>query len=366
MVDGHAYIGFTYDYFATRQGWHGADGKNGRIFSMVNIARGFDNALFVYPPAGPEGLGLFAFGEAEDGPPIVSADTIAHELMHGVTYHSVLQRTSMPLLDSYFYIPGPSSFTLDEPSRFVLQAGVHKCGQSYTWDHPAMEEFIGRKFQFVCDEDGRFRLIANEGGAINEAWSDMFGTAVEFMVHEPAQGPLRADYELGEDTPPAIRSMARPGSIELQGTAGSLTYPDAESDMVRFLVGKFEDDKRNFFSPFGSLDGENIIWIGSLGYDGVHWNSTVLSHAFYLAIEGGTHETTGLTVQGVGGERRHEIEQVFFRAMTELMPPETNVEIAALVVRVAALDLFGVGSDVFGAVHQALNAVGLGLDESDE
>ena len=147
---------------------------------------------------------------------------------------------------------------------------------------------------------------------------------------------------------------------------GSLTYPDEQSGMVRFLVGEFEDNERNFFSPFGSVDGENIIWLGSFFYDGVHWNSTVLGHVFYLAIEGGMNETTGLTVQGVGGERRHEIEQVFFRAMTELMPPETNVEIAALVVRVAALDLFGPGSDVFGAVHQALNAVGLGLDESDE
>ena len=366
VVDGHAYIGFTYDYFATRQGWHGADGKNGRIFSMVNVAPGFDNAFFASPPVGPEGLGVFAFGEAENGTPIVSADTIAHELMHGVTFHSVLQRTGMPLLDSYWSIPGPSSFTLAEPSRFVLQAGVHECGQSYTWDHPAMEEWIGRRFQFVCDEEGRFELIANEGGAINEAWSDMFGTAVEFMVHEPPQGPLRADYEFGEDTPPAIRSLARPGSIALEGTVGSLTYPDEQSGMVRFLVGEFEDNERNFFSPFGSVDGENIIWLGSFFYDGVHWNSTVLGHAFYLAIEGGMNETTGLTVQGLGGERRHDIEQVFFRAMTELMPPETNVEIAALVVRVAALDLFGPGSDVFGAVHQALNAVGLGLDESDE
>ena len=60
--------------------------------------------------------------------------------------------------------------------------------------------------------------------------------------------------------------------------------------MVRFLVGEFENDEDDmggfFFSPLGSLDGENIVWIGSLDYDGVHWNSTVLSHAFYLAIEG--------------------------------------------------------------------------------
>ena len=106
--------------------------------------------------------------------------------------------------------------------------------------------------------------------------------------------------------------------------------------------------------------------MGTVHYDGIHWNSTILSHAYYLAIEGGAHASTGLTVTGVGGDRRHDIERVFFRAMTELMPPRTNMETAAAAVRMAALDLFGAGSDVFAAVHKALSAVGLGLGEGDE
>lgn len=359
VVDGHAYLGFMYDYLATRQDWHGVDGRNGRIFSMVNVERGFENAFYAWPPVGPEGLGVFAFGEAEDGPAIVSADTVGHEVMHGVTYHSVLQRAGETLLDSYWSIPGPASFTLERPSPFVLQAGVHECGQSYTWDHPLEEAFIGRRFRFACRPDGRFALIANEGGAIHETWSDVFGTAVEFMVHEPAQGPLRADYVIGEDTPPAIRSLDRPRSITLAGDVIPIPYPDVAGYMVRFLVGVFEDNGLGFFSPFVSVDGENIFFIPSIFYDGVHWNSTVLSHAFYLAIEGGTHETSGLTVRGVGGDRRHDIERVFFRAMAELMPPRANVHIAATAVRAAALDLFGAGGDAYAAVHQALNAVGL-------
>ena len=360
VVDGHAYLGFTYDYLATRHGWHGVDGRNGRVFSMVNIERGFNNAFYAWPPAGPERLGVFAFGEAEDGLPIVSADTVAHEVMHGVTHHSTEQRTGVPPTDSYWSIPGPPSFTLEVPIPIGMEAGVHKCGQSYTWDSPINEPWNGRTFRFLCRE-GRFALFANEGGAIHESWSDMFAAAVEFMVHEPPQGPLRADYELGEDTPPAIRSLERPRSITLAGDAIPIPYPDAASGMVRFLVGVFEDNGLGFFSPFISVDSENILFIPSIFYDGVHWNSTVLSHAFYLAIEGGTHETSGLAVQGVGGDRRHDIERVFFRAMTELMPPRANVAIAAQAVRVAALDLFG-SSDVFQAVHQALNAVGLPVE----
>ena len=357
VVDGHAYLGFTYDYLATRQGWHGVDGRNGRIFSMVNVERGFDSALYAYPPLGPERLGVLVFGETEGGSAIVSADAVAHELMHGVTLHSVMQRTGARLLDTYRSVPGPSSFTVEDE--------VYECGRSYTWTDAIIEEWQGRKFHFRCEE-GRHLLVANEGGAVDEAWSDMFGTAVEFMVHEPPQGQLRADYLIGEDTQPAIRNLARPTLQLVEGAGGAVTYPDAASRMIRFLVAEFEDNGRSFFSPYGSVDGENIVALGTILYDGVHWNSTVLSHAFYLAIEGGTHATTGLTVPGVGGDRRHDIERVFFRAMTELMPPRTNVEMAAEAVRMAALDLFGAGGDVFAAVDQALGAVGLGLGEGDE
>ena len=350
VVDGHAYIGFTYDYLSSRQGWHGVDGRNGRIFSMVNVARGFENALYAYPPLGPERLGVLAFGETADGTGLVSADAVAHELMHGVTLHSVLQRTGTRLLDNYVSTAGPTSFTVD--------GEVHECGRTYRWTNAIPEAWKGRKFRFRC-EQGRHVLVANEGGAVNEAWSDMFATAVEFMVHEPPQGPLRADYLMGEDAKPAIRNLARPRSQVLEYTTEQLTYPDAASGMIRFLVAVFEDTGLTVFSPYGSVDGKNIVELGTIFYDGVHWNSTILSHAYYLAIEGGTHASSGLTVTGVGPGRRHDIERVFFRAMTELMPPRTTVEMAAAAVRQAAVDVFGAGSDVLAAVDLALSAVGL-------
>ena len=53
---------------------------------------------------------------------------------------------------------------------------------------------------------------------------------------------------------------------------------------------------------------------------GVHHNSTLFSHAFYLAVEGGRNATSGLSVTGVGATNRAQIEKVFFRAETKLMP----------------------------------------------
>ena len=368
VVDGHAYAGFAYDYFAARHDWHGIDNGNTRIFTLVNPSTEFANAFYAFPPFGPEGGGVMAFGETADGTPLVSADVVAHELMHGVTHHTVLDRTGVGLLDSYWFVPGPASFTIERDLRgFSLGVGTHACGRTYTWRSPVIPEFDGREFQWLCNDEGRFMLIANEGGALHETWSDVFATAVEFTVHEPPVGPLRADYELGEDTPPVIRSLARPGALPVvEGLP--LPYPDAYGGAVRFLVGEFLDQGRgfegvrNFFAPYGSVDGRNIIFIGTILYDGVHWNSTVLSHAFYLAIEGGANETTGLPVAGVGADRRHDIERVWFRAMAELMPARANLPIAAAALRQAAADLFGTGDAAFDAVHQALNAVGLAQD----
>ena len=94
-------------------------------------------------------------------------------------------------------------------------------------------------------------------------------------------------------------------------------------------------------------------------YDGVHWNSTILSHAFYLAVEGGENRTTGLSVTGVGGANREQVERAFVRAMTDLMPPRVSYFMAADVIRQSADDLFGRDSDVYRAIDEALTAVDL-------
>ena len=351
VVDAHAYAGFTYDYLALQQGWNGMDGRNGRLMSMVNIGLDFANAFFIRPPYGPEGTGVVAFGHAPDGTPIVAADIVAHEIMHGVTYFSVSGRTGEGL-GGVWRFPGPSEFTL---------AGgfTPRCGESYRYPDEAPEFFAGRAFHFECSDEGLLWLYTAHGGAVNEAYSDIVGTAVEFMLHEPADGPLRADYLVGEDTGEYFRSMADPGSLLLGGRS-DIPYPDAYGAMVWFLVETFEDDERSYFSQIGTVDGgRTLTWLPSWGYSGVHWNSTILSHAFYLAVEGGRNRTTGLTVEGVGGANRHDVERAFFRALTDLMPNSPNMGMAAGAIVQSAADLFGVGSAAHRAVGQALVAVGL-------
>ena len=100
-------------------------------------------------------------------------------------------------------------------------------------------------------------IYAGESGALNEAFSDIMGTQLEFFLQPAASGLREADYLIGEDvvTPGGIRAMRIPRPTAIPTTTAALPG------------------------------------IGDNG--GVHTNSGIANHAFYLAIEGGTHRTSG-------------------------------------------------------------------------
>ena len=353
VVEAHAYTGWTYDYLYSRHGWQGLDGANGRIFSIVNVDFGAPNAIAVTPPFGPEGTGVYVFGRATDDAseePLTSLEVVAHELMHGVTHFSVSRRTGDPLglgtdLPSSARL-GPESFTTRE-------------GETFTCDP-----------EFLWCIDGRFVLSSAQGGAVNEAYSDIVGKSVGFF-HEDAGAT--ADYIVGSDqTFGPLRSLADPGSISI---FDGFPFPDAYQNRYEFAIFRNtlltttnrsyagvdpEDEPEDWeYAGVVFVDGEFAFLLpGGAGYGGEHWNSMILSHAFYLAIEGGANRTTGLSVEGVGDAGRAEVERIFFRALTELMPSATSLPLTANAIRQAAADL-AAGSEAQRAVAQALTAVGL-------
>ena len=85
---------------------------------------------------------------------------------------------------------------------------------------------------------------------------------------------------------------------------------------------------------------------------------TIATHAFYLAVEGGTNRTSGQTVTGVGAANRDKIERVFFRGFTTLTSNATFSLARAKTIQ-EARTLYGAGSAVEAAVTQAWNAVGV-------
>jgi bacillolysin len=163
-----------------------------------------------------------------------------------------------------------------------------------------------------------------EAGALNEAFSDIMGTGAEFFFQPTGSGSLRADYLMGEDviTPGGLRSMQSPISL-------------------------------------GDPDHYTIRYTGPQDNGGVHINSTIPSHAFYLAVEGGRNRVSGREVQGVGASSRDQMEKVFYRAFTLMLPPRANFAMARAATLQSARDLYGGGSPAERAVAQAWAAVGV-------
>jgi bacillolysin len=277
VVDAHADAGYVYDFYFKRFGRHGLDDNNLGMLMIVHPVRRQDISTMsisvinlFYLNAFYAGGGVMVFGEGLP-PPLVT-------------------------------LPGPQSWNF-------LAGALDVLGHELTH---GVTEFTSNL------------IPQGESGALNEAFSDMMGTAAEFFYQPIGDGLLKADYLIGEDvvTPGGIRSLADPGA-------------------------------------FGDPDHYSRRFIGAADNGGVHTNSTIASHAYYLSIEGGTNRTSGLSVQGVGVANREQIEKTFYRGFTQLMPSNATFSVASAVTIQAARDLYGAGSAAERAVTQAWAAVGV-------
>jgi Zn-dependent metalloprotease len=172
-------------------------------------------------------------------------------------------------------------------------------------------------------------LPENEPGALNEAFADIMGTSAEFFFQPPGSGLGQADYLIAEDS---VRTR-------IGGLSG-----------IRSLVNP---------QAFGDPDHYSIRETGPEDEGGVHANSTIPSHAFYLAVEGGRNRVSGVSVQGVGAANREQIERAFYRAFVFLLPASADFSTARAATVQAARDLYGANSAAALAITQAWTAVGV-------
>lgn len=274
VVDAHVYAGFTYDYYFKRFRRRGLDNADIPIRSLVHPVRRSELASLF------SNFSLFFTNAAYVGNGIV---------MYGVG----------------------------------LPPGTTVNGRSWDFTSGAIDIVAHELTHGVTDFSSGL-IYQNESGALNEAFSDIMGTAIEFFFQEAGSGRMRADYLCGEDVvlPGGIRSMENPGA-------------------------------------FGHPDHYSRRFLGTADNGGVHINSGIANHAYYLAIEGGTNRTSGLSVQGVGVANREQIESIFYRAFTELMPSNSTFATARAATIQASRDLFGANSNAERAVTEAWIAVGV-------
>ena len=274
-VDAHTFAGHTYDYYFKRFGRRGLDNANIRIRSLTH--------------------------------PVNRQDALTSPASVVFTY----------FVNAFYAGDGVMVYGEGLPSNVTLS------GQNWNFVSGALDVVAHELTHGVTDYSSGL-IYRNESGALNEAFSDIMGTAIEFYFQPPGNGSGRAEYRLAEDvvTPGGLRSMDDPGLFQ---------HPDHYS---RRFTGS----------------GDN---------GGVHINSGIANQAYYLAVEGGTNRTSGLSVEGVGQANREQMERVFYRAFTQLMPSDATFATARATTIQAARDLFGVNSNVERAVSQAWTAVGV-------
>ncbi len=166
---------------------------------------------------------------------------------------------------------------------------------------------------------------SGESGGLNEATSDIFGTAVEFYSNNAND---QGDYYIGEEIMkdrPALRYMDKPS--------------------------KDGNSKDCWYSGIGNID--------------VHYSSGVANHLFYLASEGSgakvigglPHDSTTCNGSSVTGITQAKVAKIWYRALTTYMTTGTTYAQARTATLNAATDLYGATSNERATVAAAWSAV---------
>ena len=276
LTDTHIYSGYTYDYYFKRFNRRGIDDANLRMRSLVH--------------------------------PVRRADFDQHS-----------ERFPAFFANAVYYGDGMMLYGVGLPD------GVTSAGRGWDFTSAAID-IVAHEITHGVTEFTSDLIYQNESGALNESFSDIMGTAVEFFFQPPGDGPMRADYLCGED-------VARGAANGIRSLASPIDRGHPDHYSVRYT---------------GTADG-----------GGVHINSGIPNHVFYLAVEGGANRVSGLSVQGVGGANRHQIETAFYRAVTQLLPANATFAMARAATIQAARDLYGGGSAAEQALTQAWTAVGV-------
>ena len=148
-------------------------------------------------------------------------------------------------------------------------------------------DVVGHELSHGVTEATSNLIYQNESGALNESFSDMMGAAIEYHYYGANYDGL---WTLGEDI----------------GPDGS----------------PYADGLRSFADPtvYGDPSHYADLYTGTGDNGGVHTNSSISNHWFYLLVNGGQNVNpayaSGTNVQGISFEAAEDIVYLGFTALT--------------------------------------------------
>ena len=204
-------------------------------------------------------------------------------------------------------------------------------GDGTTFSPLTSTDVCGHEMTHGVTERTANLTYSKESGALNESWSDIMGAMVELYADG---GVVTTNtWLIGED-------------IYTPGTAGDalrrMDNPNAVGDPDHYSLRLYQGT----CTPSNAND-----------QCGVHTNSSISNHAYYLMAAGGTNRVSGVAVTGIGGT---DAAKIFYRALTVYMTSSTNFAGARTATLNAATDLFGASSAQYNTVATGWCAVGVG------
>jgi Zn-dependent metalloprotease len=212
-------------------------------------------------------------------------------------------------------------------------------------------DVVGHEWTHAVTDYTSDLVYQNESGALNESFSDQMGNSIEFyadanVLEDPSFATpdwwIAEDVSLFGGTAPGFRNMADP---EEDGWSGG-PFPDHYTE----------------------------LYTGTEDNGGVHINSSISNHAYYLLVNGGLNascaspgdhnaahctdgdtDDNGLNVTGIG---LADAEQIFYGAFTALSSGASMCAARAATEAVAT-SLFGSSSQQLLSSTDAWVAVGL-------
>jgi bacillolysin len=200
-------------------------------------------------------------------------------------------------------------------------------GRNFTYMAGTLD-VVGHEMSHGVTQYSANLTYQDEPGALNEAFSDIMGASIEYFYQPQGSGPNKADWLIAEDV-----TLSSPGYIRSLNNPNAVGDPDHYS--LRRFIGTDTDD------------------------GGVHFNMTIATHAFYLAVSGGRNRVSGITVTGIGLSNIERMEKIFYRGWVFLLTSNARFTDARAATLQAATDLFGSGSNERAQVLAAWNAVGV-------
>ncbi|HFJ9437542.1 TPA: M4 family metallopeptidase [Bacillus albus] len=177
-------------------------------------------------------------------------------------------------------------------------------------------DIAGHEFTHAVTSSESNLEFFGESGAINEALSDIMGTAIEKYINNG-----EFNWTIGEQSGSVLRNMKNPSSVKF---FNGVSYPDD-------------------YSKYSDLNGEDN--------EGVHFNSSIINKVAYLIAQGGTHN--GVTVNGIGEDKMFDI---FYYANTDELNMTSNFTELRLACLKVATNKYGANSIEVEAVQKAFDA----------